>query len=460
MPLSDESPEVERSDLLRINRELDTQLRELVRTQERLFLSERENSRQLSRLESLTAFAMAATELPDPASVLARALSMILEQFPFEQCVAFVTDTDGHLVPTAASAVEGLDRGSADRLRQCAGERLGRLLLTEPMFDRTSVLARHADLRTASECVPAVFGDDDGGAAAPALALPLCRHGSEPVGLMWFRRVTSTLSFHEELPTKSGMAFLGLVARHVAVTLANAQLVRGLEASYVDLETTQTKLVVRERLAALGELAAQVAHEVRNPLGSIFNALSLLRPLLGKDAAPLAFMAVLEEESARINMIVSELLDFARPAVPALHRESLVVIVTAAVEALHAALPGAHVRVEADTDLPLTHVDARMMRQAVLNLLLNAAQASEDGSPIHVSVKGERRTLRIEVVNHGRGIPLATLERVFEPFFTTKATGTGLGLSVVKRAVDLHGGNVSATSDSGATTFTVTLPIV
>lgn len=455
-----DSPEPKGVDLLRINRDLDSQLRELVRAQEQLFESERENSRQLARLERLAAFAIEATEQPEPASVLARAAAMVFDHFPFEQCVGFLVASDRRLVPAVACAVEGVAGDSAARLSRSRHLRLAWECPSAPLFDRFSRLAEQRALSAAVETMTSLFGDGQSGVDAPTVALPLIPPGAEPLGLMLFRRITGTLSFHEALPNVSGVAFLTLVARHVAVIVANAKLVCGLEASYAELERTQTALVDRERLAALGELAAQVAHEVRNPLGAIFNSLSLLRPHLMKDRTGRGILSVLEEESGRINLIVSDLLQFARPASPLLDRSAIMPIVWNAVEALHAASPTSVVLIDADPDLPLMPLDARMVRQALLNLLTNAAQAIDDDSPIRLLVTRDGPSLRIDVSNDGPRIPSALLERVFEPFFTTKATGTGLGLSVVKRVVDAHGGSVTVRSAEGeATVFSLLLPM-
>jgi signal transduction histidine kinase len=444
------------ADLLRINRELDAELVELVRTQQRLFVSELDNARQLARLESLTAFAIAAAELADPAPILERAASMIFELFHFEQCVGFVAAPEGHLVPVLVCAVEGLTANTG-RLDEWRSRELPWRCPTEPAVERSAVLATHPGLAPTFACVDALCGE--AGMHAVTFVLPVARDVTKPLGLMVFRRITSEFSVHEKFPTSSGLAFLSLVSRHLAVTLTNAQLVRGLEASYVELAGAQRALVSRERLAALGELAAQVAHEVRNPLGAIFNALSLLRPLLANVPEGTDIRTILEEEAARINAIVSQLLEFARPTSPSLRPEQIVPVVDDAIEALHGALPGRHVRVEAERDLPPARLDVRMMRQALLNLLTNAAQSGDADSPIHVRVSRDRDTLRIDVVDFGPGIAPEALARIFEPFFTTKAMGTGLGLSVVKRVVEEHGGEVHVTSREGSTVFTIALPL-
>ena len=449
-----------KDDVLRINRELEAQLRELVRGQQELFLAERESARQLACLETLTRFAASAAEVAEPRAVLDRAARLVFELFPFEQCLAFL-ENDGALVAVVARVIEGLRPTVSVPELGADAPTIAWPNLDAPVFDSASALTRAHGLEAAMACVDALFG----GAAddAPVLALPLARSdgsAAAPVGLMIFRRVSGRISFHDEFPSPNRAAFLALTARHVAAALANARRVRDLTASYAELERAQTVLVDRERLAALGELAAQVAHEVRNPLGAIFNAVSLLKPLLPTpDEALHPILTILVEESTRINAIVSDLLEFARPTSLSFQSEAIVPLVRAAMQALRTTMPSAVVHLDAGPDLPPVHIDARVMRQALVNLLANAAQASEGGAPVHVVVRRDAERLAIDVVNVGPEIPPATLARVFEPFFTTKASGTGLGLSVVKRAIDAHGGQVTATSTSDATVFRVTLPV-
>jgi signal transduction histidine kinase len=440
----DESP--------RIHRELEEQLRDLVRGQQRLYFSERESARQLACLEALATFAIASTELSDTSEILERAASLVFDLFPFEQCVAFETES-GCLAPTVVRALEGL-ACSKTRLDEWQQTRLADPELEAPVLAHMAVLAERRDMRPLVDCFTALFGEGARRGDAPTLALPLERNG-----LMLFRRATHNISFHEELPSQNRIPFLSLLSRHVAASLANAKLVRSLEASYRELAAAQAAVVHRERLAALGELAAQVAHEVRNPLGAIFNAMSLLRPILvGREPDGAALLAVLEEESERINAIVSDLLEFSRPVPPAFQSEPVLSIVEAAIEAVHASMPTITIRLNGEPDLPQVQVDARMMRQALINLLTNAAQAIEDASPIDVHVRRDSGELRIDVVNRGADIASGVLARLFEPFFTTKATGTGLGLSVVKRSVDAHGGKVMVASSGGRTVFSVALP--
>jgi PAS domain S-box-containing protein len=254
-----------------------------------------------------------------------------------------------------------------------------------------------------------------------------------------------------------------VIARQLAVAVANARLFEDLKRSYDDLARTQAELVKRERLAALGELAAVVAHEVRNPLGVIFNSVSSLKRLDPGGEAPM-LLEMVGEEADRLNRIVGDLLDFARPHEPALRPEAVPALLQSVREAALAATSAAvQIALEVPGDLPRVPLDARMLRQALLNLVVNAIQAMPRGGAVTLragrGLRGGRPHLRLEVSDTGPGIPAGTAERMFQPFFTTKATGTGLGLAVVKRIVEDHRGEVTVDSREGqGSTFTLWLP--
>jgi signal transduction histidine kinase len=256
-------------------------------------------------------------------------------------------------------------------------------------------------------------------------------------------------------------------ATHIAVILEHLRLYDDLKTSYDELAHTQAELVKHERLAALGELAAVMAHEVRNPLGVIFNSLTslkrVLKPVGEKDLELL--LQIIGEEADRLNRIVGDLLDFARPYEAQKKPISLEPIIGGAIDAAMAAVPNAPAKVvvQFPAELPRFQIDGHLVRQAFVNLVVNALQAMPTGGVVTVRALPEEREgqlwARIEVRDEGDGIPAETAERIFQPFFTTKATGTGLGLAVVKRIIDAHHGQVTVQArPEGGTTFTVRLP--
>jgi signal transduction histidine kinase len=264
--------------------------------------------------------------------------------------------------------------------------------------------------------------------------------------------------------------YLPAVERLVGVlvtVLMHRRLAQDLRKRNEELARTQLALVERERLAAIGELAATVAHEVRNPVAVIFNCIGTLQKSHGAAGDARALLDILSEEANRLNQIVSELLDYARPGELLLLDESLEEIVSAAI----AAVTGAHgtpVEIDLDVPRPLRRqvLDARLVRRAVINLVTNAVQAVPNGGRVVVRVLDDAAAsgssaaaVRIEVTDNGPGIPEAILARIFEPFFTTKASGTGLGLAIVKHVAEAHHGDLTVrTAHGGGTTFVMTLP--
>jgi PAS domain S-box-containing protein len=250
------------------------------------------------------------------------------------------------------------------------------------------------------------------------------------------------------------------IANQLAVAVENARLYDDLRRSYAELAQAQAQLIQRERLAALGELSAVVAHEVRNPLGVIFNSLGSLRRVLKPEGDARMLLDIVGEEADRLNRIVGDLLDFARPSPPALRPEALDRLVEDAVGA--ALAENRDIAVERDIGPGLSPVsmDSRLMRQAVLNVAVNAVQAMPHGGKLSVRARREGPWARVEIRDSGPGIPDEIRQRIFEPFFTTKASGTGLGLAVVKRIVEGHGGEVTVASEPGAgAAFTIRIPV-
>jgi signal transduction histidine kinase len=260
------------------------------------------------------------------------------------------------------------------------------------------------------------------------------------------------------------------IAGQLALSITNARLYESLKQSYTMVQETRAAMVKRERLAALGELSAVLAHEVRNPLGVIFNAVSSLRRLLPKDRDPEILLDILAEESDRLNRLVGELLDFARPRALSRQAEDVGRVIQDALEAAGSDPASANAKVrlvaEVEPGLPPVPMDKRQIRQALVNVAVNALQSMPRGGALRVLARrdgvgsGGAPQLRIDLADDGAGIGPDLLPRIFEPFFTTKAKGTGLGLAVVKRIIEDHQGSVEVRSEVGkGTTFTIRLPM-
>lgn len=217
-----------------------------------------------------------------------------------------------------------------------------------------------------------------------------------------------------------------------------------------------------QRLAAVGSLAAGVAHEIRNPLSSLKGFATYFRQRYGSVPDDVKMADIMIREVDRLNRVITELLEFSRPMALKKEETDAAGLVRRALDTIErqAAEKGIAVRAELPPGLAAVPIDADRVTQVLLNLFLNALAAMERGGVLSVGLAlQEGRTLRITVGDSGAGIRREDLGRVFDPYFTTKASGTGLGLAVVHRIVEAHGGEIRLESEPGkGTTFTVLLP--
>lgn len=225
------------------------------------------------------------------------------------------------------------------------------------------------------------------------------------------------------------------------------------------------KLRERERLAAVGAMAAGLAHEIRNPLGAIKGAAEYLDPnRFAKDDQG-EFLQVIVEETNRLNSVVSQFLDYARPFRANMQPTHMNEVIKKTSKLLEAQKPERPCTLELDLDeeLPAIQADGEQMKQVILNLVLNGLDASRSGTePIVIATRHlpERACIELRVRDRGCGIPAEDLERIFIPFFTTKQNGTGLGLAVCHRIVMNHGGTIHPESRVGVgTEFVIQLPV-
>lgn len=227
-----------------------------------------------------------------------------------------------------------------------------------------------------------------------------------------------------------------------------------------ELEQKNRQLERRKRLAALGEMAAGLAHEIRNPLGGI----QLYANLLSRD---LTENPELKNVADKIVMgvktldgLVTDVLSLTHTIEPKFKSSDLIEILNFAIELIQNDIQEKQVQVSLHT--PVTHplvCDPNMLQRALLNLLRNAIEASGVDGQVFVDVENSKEDVIIRISDTGPGIDESLFDRVFNPFFTTKDNGTGLGLSIVHRIVESHSGSISVTnSDSGGALFTITLP--
>jgi signal transduction histidine kinase len=221
-----------------------------------------------------------------------------------------------------------------------------------------------------------------------------------------------------------------------------------------------TELLRRESLARLGEMAAVVAHEVRNPIAGIDGALSVIERRLPADGPERGVIAAIKSRLGALGRTVHDILLYARPREPELRAVPIRLLLEDTVSLLGKDPELADVRVTLTGEERHVLGDAELLKPVFLNLLQNAAQAMEGRGRIAVRVEGDGCACRVELADGGPGIPEALRERIFEPFFTTKHRGTGLGLPHARRVIEQHGGAIAfRCPGGGGTVFTVTLPL-
>ena len=239
------------------------------------------------------------------------------------------------------------------------------------------------------------------------------------------------------------------------------------------LKVAHQKLLQSDRLASLGQLSASVAHEINNPVSSVLNLGMLMQRILKDDGIPPGrlddfrrYLSQVVSETSRVGRIVSDLLAFSRRSRPQRAPADLnnVVRTTLSLASHKLKLSGVEVDVDLQENLPQVSCDSSQMQQVVLNLLLNAAQATQPKGKGRVAVRTRATAdaVLLTVEDDGEGIPQENLAKIFDPFFTTKpeGKGVGLGLAVLYGIVQAHGGEVEVASTTGVgTTFTVSLPL-
>ena len=225
---------------------------------------------------------------------------------------------------------------------------------------------------------------------------------------------------------------------------------------------TEEQLRRADRLSALGELSAGMAHEIRNPLGSIKGAAEILRDDYRPDDPKAEFVQILLRETDRLNAILQEFLDFARPKPPALRATEVNEIIESVLMLITQPARKAKVTIEKRLDPAIGRrdLDGELLKQAFLNLLLNALQAMPGGGTLNVESRLRDGMLEVLITDTGTGIAPDDRRKLFSPFFTTKKDGTGLGLAITYRIVRNHQGTIDVDTAPGAgTTFTVRIPV-
>jgi signal transduction histidine kinase len=238
-----------------------------------------------------------------------------------------------------------------------------------------------------------------------------------------------------------------------------------LQASNEELRETQEQLIRSEKLAAIGQLAGGVGHELRNPLGAIKNAVYYVKGKVAKselgqkEPRVIEFLDIADDEVNSSNKIINDLLGFSRVGKPAVSPARIKGVIDDALS--HLTIPeNIEMVKKLDADLPEVNIDTDQIRQVLVNMIMNAVQAMPEGGRLTISVRERDKFLEVEISDTGCGIPKEAIGKIFDPLFTTRAKGIGLGLAVCKAVIERHEGNIEVESEVGkGATFTIRLPL-
>lgn len=230
-------------------------------------------------------------------------------------------------------------------------------------------------------------------------------------------------------------------------------------------EDAERKLLQAERLSLMGQMVASIAHEIKNPLGSIKGAVQILGDKSTPEHDRKEFTSIIEKEVDRLDNVVKEYLTFARPTPPKSEIIDINQILLAVIKQMKFQGNELNVAIAFEPEtIPRIKGDPDKLRELFINVILNSMQAMPGGGRIDINccktVQESRPWVEIKISDTGPGIAIENLSRIFEPFFSTKAQGTGLGLATAKAVVDDHNGKIRVESDSGkGTKFVISFPV-
>lgn len=288
------------------------------------------------------------------------------------------------------------------------------------------------------------------------------------VPLVYQTRLTGVFLMSEKISGREfkmdDIEFLSILGNQIAVAIENARLYEGEKMAIHQLRSAQQQLVQTEKIAALGEMSAKVAHEVNNPLGIIKNYVLLVeRTCRGNEEAG-KFVGIISEEIDRIARIVKQLLDFHRPEGISFQKVDIVRIIDDVLVLMERQLASYKIELvkEYQVNKPLIMGAPESLKQVFLNLIINSRDVLGGGGTITIALDRVDDELSIRFMDTGPGIPPEYIPRIFEPFFTTKelGQGTGLGLSVCYGIIKNHNGSITFKNMNPGSCFEIKLPIV
>ncbi|MCD6333891.1 MAG: response regulator [Candidatus Latescibacteria bacterium] len=350
------------------------------------------------------------------------------------------------------------DRILTDLIRKLKIPMDGENTLTRAVKGRTVLNITETKVREFGEAFP-IEMEADRFVAVPLLV----KEG--PVGVL----VADNLFTRRQI-TEQDVHILETFANQASVAIENARLsirleekVRQLAHAHQELQENQVRLMSAERLAAVGEMAARIIHEIKTPLISIGGFARLIRKTLPRgDPNITSYLTIISEEVSRLERVIENLLVLAKPGHQNARPDDLNEVVETTLLLVSEHAEETHIRIQTslDPDMPLFEFDRNQLRQVLLNLFQNAIHAMPNGGSLQVTTRQKNPFSQILVRDTGVGIPNEHLEKLFVPFFTTRPNGVGLGLSIAQKILQDHNGFIEVTSEVGVgTTFAVNLPL-
>lgn len=231
---------------------------------------------------------------------------------------------------------------------------------------------------------------------------------------------------------------------------------------YIKLQNTYEMLRQSDRLALLGQLAAGLSHEIRNPLGSIKGAVDILEDEVSKENKKYEFVLIIKDEIKRLNQLLTQFTRYAKPPELELRKVEINEMINPVISLISATAKQDNVKIltEMDNNLPPLLADSEQLKQVFFNIILNGVQSMPSGGNLIIKTARNNNHIEVSIEDEGIGIETEKLPKIFDPFFTTKENGTGLGLAISYQLVKKHGGDISINPNTKqGLTFCVKIPI-
>ena len=280
---------------------------------------------------------------------------------------------------------------------------------------------------------------------------------NEPIGVIVADNVYTAEPISDERVNT-----LTMFVNQASLAIENAVTYKSLEDKIDQLTETQQRLIRSEKLAAIGSMSSYVAHEIRNPLVTIGGFAKTLSRFTFTDAKIKVNIDIIIEEVKHLEKILNNITDFAKPSKPEKIDVQLCEIMENTCLLMENYFQEKHITLQKkyETGVPEAPVDPTQIKQVFLNILMNAVESMPDGGKLDVKIKSIDGSVKIYIVDAGKGMKQGVLQNIYDPFFTTKPSGTGVGLSVSLKIIEDHGGTIDAISEQGkGTTMLLTLPI-